>query len=80
MQIYESNRKDKRYMAMINNKKYHLGLINGTTYIGHKDKTKRQNYIKRHQVRDNCNEVNPGSLSRFLLWGDSTSLEQNIED
>ena len=80
MELYESNRKNKRFMAIINGKKYHFGLKNGFTYIDHKDKIKRENYIKRHQVRENWNEINAGSLSRYLLWGQSTSLEKNIED
>ena len=79
MELYESNRKNKRFMAIIDDKKYHFGLKNGSTYIDHKDKHKRQNYIKRHQVRENWNEVNAGSLSRYLLWN-STSLEKNIKD
>ena len=48
MELYESKRKDKRFMAIIKGKKYHFGLKNGSTYIDHKDKTKRENYIKRH--------------------------------
>ena len=79
MELYESNRKNKRFVAIINGKKYHFGLKNGSTYIDHKDKKKRENYIKRHEVRENWNEVNAGSLSRYLLWN-STSLEKNIKD
>ena len=80
MELYESNRKNKRFVAIIKGKKYNFGLKNGSTYIDHHDKIKRQNYIKRHQVRENWNEVNSGSLSRWILWGDSTSLERNIKD
>ena len=80
MELYESKRKDKRFMAIIKGKKYHFGLKNGSTYIDHHDKTKRENYIKRHIVRENWDEVNAGSLSRYLLWGNSTSLEKNIKD
>ena len=80
MEIYESKRKDKRFMAIIKGKKYHFGLRNGSTYIDHKDKTRRENYIKRHIVRENWNLINSGSLSRYLLWGSSTSLEKNIKD
>ena len=51
MELYESKRKDKRFMAIINGNKYHFGLKNGSTYIEHKDKLKRENYIKRHTDR-----------------------------
>ena len=80
MELYESNRKNKRFMAIINGKKYNFGSKNASTYIDHKDKIKRENYIKRHQVRENWDEINAGSLSRYLLWGQSTILEKNIED
>ena len=80
MEINVSNRKDKRFMTIIKGKKYHFGLKTGSTYIDHHDKIKRQNYIKRHQVRENWNEINAGSLSRYLLWGESKILEKNIED
>ena len=80
MELYESNRKNKRFMAIIKGKKYHFGLKNGSTYIDHKDKKKRENYIKRHEVNEDWSKVNSGSLSRYLLWGNSTSLETNIRD
>ena len=80
MEIYESKRKDKRLMAIIQGKKYHFGLKTGNTYIDHKDKKKRENYIKRHSIREDWSKINAGSLSRFLLWGHSTSLEANIKD
>ena len=79
MKIYESKRKDKRFMAIIKGKQYHFGLKNGSTYIDHHDKKKRENYIKRHSKRENWDEINAGSLSRYLLWN-STSLEKNIND
>jgi hypothetical protein len=80
MDLYESNQKTKRFMAIINGKKYHFGLKNGRTYIDHHDKIKRQNYIKRHKVNENWDAINAGSLSRYLLWGDSISLEKNVKD
>ena len=41
---------------------------------------KRENYIKRHKVNADWNKINPASLSRFILWGDSTNINDNIED
>ena len=80
MEIFESKRKDKRFMAIIKGKKYHFGLKTGNTYIDHKDKKKRENYIKRHSIREDWSKINSGSLSRWVLWGNSTSLEKNIKD
>ena len=39
----------------------------------------RANYIKRHKVNEDWTKVNPGSLSRFLLWGDSGDLQVNLD-
>ena len=56
----------------------HFGSEKGSTYIDHHDKIKRENYLKRHEVNENWNKVNAGSLSAFLLWGKSTNLESNL--
>jgi 5'-3' exonuclease len=56
----------------------HFGSKNSNTYLDHKDKKIRQNYINRHEINENWDEVNPGSLSRYLLWGSSTKLEINL--
>jgi len=78
MIIKPSTRKDKRFMATFNNgKTIHFGLRGGQTYIDHGDKIKRENYINRHKKNEDWTKVNAGSLSRFLLWGDYTTLEQN---
>jgi hypothetical protein len=78
MIITPSTRKDKRYQAVFNNGKIiHFGLRGGQTYIDHGDKIKRENYINRHKKNEDWTKVNAGSLSRFLLWGDYTTLEQN---
>ena len=46
--LYESTRKDKRLMIMFDEPKMiiHFGSENASTYIEHKDKQKRDNYIK----------------------------------
>ena len=80
MLIKPSTRKGKRFMAEINGKVIHFGAKNGSTYLEHKDKVKRENYIKRHKVNEDWNKINPASLSRFILWGDSTNINDNIED
>jgi hypothetical protein len=82
--LSRSPRKEKRYrFTYINQGKkinIHFGFQGGSTYIDHKDKTKRKNYIARHRVRENWDEINAGSLSRWLLWGEHTSLKKNLED
>ena len=81
MIIVKSTRKDKRLEAIFNDgSSIHFGSKNGSTYIDHGDKKKRENYIKRHQVNEDWNTVNAGSLSRFILWGDSNDIGKNILD
>jgi hypothetical protein len=83
MEIYESNRKGKRFVAVFSDDTItHFGLDAGTTYIDVGDKKMRNNYIARHKAlrEDWTNPKKAGTLSRFLIWGDSTSLDKNIEE
>ena len=79
MLIQPSTRKGKRFMATYaNGKVVHFGSSVGKAYIDHGDKAKRKAYLERHEPRENWNDpFSPGSLSRYLLWGDSTSLNAN---
>lgn len=78
MIIKPSTRKDKRYQATFNNgKTIHFGS-SGESYIDHGDKIKRENYIKRHAVNEDfSNPYSASALSRFLLWGDYKTLDEN---
>jgi hypothetical protein len=80
--LKESKRKGKRFVITFDNPKQtiHFGSDVGTTYIDAGDKLKRENYIKRHQVREDWSKVNAGSLSRFILWGDSRNINKNLKD
>ena len=81
MNLIKSTRKGKRFTAVFDDKKVHFGSKNGNTYIDHGDKTKRLNYIKRHQVNENFDDpFSAGSLSRWLLWGESTDLYKNLKE
>ena len=45
------------------------------------DKEQRARYIQRHSARENFNKLDsPGDLSRWILWGESTSLLKNISN
>ncbi len=75
-----SPRQNKRFMITFSNPKriIHFGQLGGSTYIDHGDQMKRNNYLKRHAVREDWRHVNPGSLSAFILWGPSTSINDNL--
>ena len=84
MKVEKSNRKNKRFVAIFNNgERIHFGFKGGSTYIDHKDKEKRKNYIARHEVLEKKfynDPRRPATLSRFILWGDATNLNQSIKD
>ena len=56
----------------------HFGSKNSSTFLDHHDKLKRSNYLKRHKVNEDWNQVNAGSLSAYILWGDSTDMYANL--
>jgi len=52
------------------------------TYIDHKDKQIKKNYIARHEVTEKKFYTNPmraATLSRFILWGPEDTLIKSIE-
>jgi len=81
MLIEPSTRKGKRFQATyLNGKVVHFGQAGGKTYIDEGDKIKRAAYLARHGANKKevwTNPFSPASLSRYLLWGDSTNMETN---
>ena len=83
--VIPSTKKNKKYTAILsNNKEIDFGLDGSSTYLDHKDKTKRENYWKRHYVgreKDLLDTLTPSPalFSLLLLWGKSSNLEENIE-
>jgi hypothetical protein len=50
-------------------------------YTQHGDKLRRANYLARHRTSETwTNPKTAGALSRWILWGDSTSLSANLSD
>jgi len=49
-------------------------------YTQHHNPLRRENYLSRHRTTENWNNPKTaGALSRWLLWGGSTSLETNLK-
>jgi hypothetical protein len=43
------------------------------------DKDQRMRYLTRHRKNENWNNPkSAGALSRYILWGDSTSIAENL--
>ena len=54
-------------------KKIAFGSKGSNSYSdGTVDEKTRDNYIKRHSVNENWTSINPGSLSRYILWSKKT--------
>ena len=85
-----SKRHHKRFKIVIRDgaekKTFHFGLEGGETYIDHQDKKKRAAYLARHlgnktENRLICNLIpSPALFSSTLLWGNNTSLFDNLKD
>ncbi len=78
--LEKSNKPDKKLVIKFSepNLTIHFGSKHSLTYLDHRDKHKRSNYLKRHKVNEDWNQINAGSLSKWLLWGKTTDLERNL--
>ena len=78
--LKKSNRKGKRFVIIMQDMKHHFGSDVGKTYIDHGNLKKKEAWIKRHGVNVNWNNKHSGIYySRYLLWGKSKSLKENIK-
>jgi len=56
-----------------------FGSAGMSDYTIHGDKERRKRYLDRHRKREDWNNpMTAGALSKFILWGDSTSKQANI--
>ena len=91
--VIKSDRKEKKLMAIFcmcegascckdnKKKKVHFGQATAGDYTITKDKEQRERYRTRHKKDlETKDPTRAGHLAFFLLWGDSTSLKQNIKD
>lgn len=86
--VIKKSTKDKRLMAIFSepNKKdkvVHFGQKNPKvgTFIDHGRKDLRKAYRARHEATEKkfySDPKRPSTLSRFILWGESDSLNKNI--
>ncbi len=78
--LEKSNKPNKKLVITFTepNLTIHFGSNNSSTFLDHHDKVKRSNYLKRHKVNEDWNQVNAGSLSAFILWGDSSDMYANL--
>lgn len=59
----------------------HFGAAGMEDYTQHHDKDRRDNYRSRHKKDlETGDPTRAGFLSYYILWGDSTSFNQNLAD
>jgi hypothetical protein len=81
MYLEVSPLKTKKWRAVFSDGKHtDFGSKKMDDYTLTHDKAQRERYLKRHQRNENWNNPrSAGSLSRFILWGESTSLLKNLQ-
>ena len=79
--ITPSDRKDKKFMARIDdNKSIHFGAKGMSDYTIHKDEERKERYILRHQKNEQWNDIyTAGFWSKHCLWNMKT-LEESIKN
>ena len=84
-EVVPSNREGKKYKAVFEKQGKslirHFGQKGSSTYLDHRDKERRSRYIKRHSNEKKFynDPTRPATLSRYLLWGDSTTLNSALK-
>mgnify|MGYP003640163085 CR=1 FL=1 len=84
--IKKSNKPDKKLQAIFikpngRSKTTHFGASGMDDYTLTKDKDQRKRYRDRHRKDLATNDPKrAGYLSMYILWGDSTSRQQNIKN
>ena len=83
--IKASTKPEKKLMAVFSRedgkkKTIHFGAKNMDDYTKTKDKEQRKRYLDRHRKNENWgNPETAGALSRWILWGPTTSRRENIQ-
>jgi hypothetical protein len=85
--IKKSSKDGKKLMAVFSypestrTRTISFGQAGAPDYTITKDKEQRSRYIRRHRARENWSKPDTaGALSRWVLWGNSTSRSENIRN
>lgn len=56
-----------------------FGAVGYTDYLQSGDEDRKKRYLARHKTRENWSDpTSAGALSRYILWGPSTSFRTNV--
>ena len=84
LRVVKSDRPGKKWKAEFQmdngrTKTTHFGDSSAQDYTQHHSKERRERYRQRHAKDLDTNDpTRAGFLSRYLLWGDSTSFAENL--
>lgn len=84
LELKPSTDPEKKYMAVFDvdghKKTTHFGAKGYQDYTQHHNKIRRMLYLTRHRINENWRDpTSAGALSRWILWGPSTSFNKNVE-
>ena len=90
LSITQSEKPEKKFKATFGEttskgenkeKMVHFGQRGSDDYTLTKNKEQRERYRARHakEAKFYNEPTRPATLSRFILWGDSTSMRENIK-
>jgi len=84
--VRPSRKPEKKYDAVFitdkgREKVVSFGAAGMSDYTKHKDKTRRALYLKRHAgMGESWGKADtPGALSKWILWGPTTSFRTNLK-
>ena len=79
--IKPSTKPDKKYMAIIDDKKtVHFGAAGMSDYTKHKDKERKERYLARHRKNEQWdNPLTASFYATNILWNKST-ITESIKD
>jgi len=87
VKVEDSKAKGKRYAAIFRDsksgrkKRVNFGNAKMENFTIHKDPERKKSYLNRYKSRENWNDpISPGALSRWILWGDSTSFDKSVSN
>jgi len=79
--LTKSDKPDKKWLVITpEGKKVRFGGSGYEDFTIHKDKDRKENYLKRHKKTEDWNDLDTsGAWSRWLLWN-KPSLRESIRD
>jgi len=86
IKVETSPKKNKRFRAFLDDGSvYDFGLLGARTFLEDRTHDERINYWKRHLGNKREKElietltISPATLSAFILWGETRSLDKNVK-